>query len=361
MLKNLAKNLALVGLSIGLCLLLFDAGLRIVYGNPAPWLYPQVRHRPAPYGYKLVPNQSGTFTVDKPVRSNSAGFRGDEWSAPEDSSTIRIMVLGDSFTFGNNSREEDAFPSALESRLRAEFGRIEVLNAGVGGWDVDNQAEFFVTEGTHYAPHVVVIAFFSNDYEGPQTRVSVPPLSEDERLESRPGWLRWVPYRVLFLLKRSAVVIYLRQRVTLLAQGSDAWNARLFRNEVDLDSDPRVQFTYQQLLRIRDAAQVRNIPVLIAVLPSVNTFWRPRDSLDWVSHLGAFAQANGIEFIDLAEGFWAFENTDQFFGYPWDNHFLPSGHRLVAEQLAPLVAELVRRVRPAGDVMVPIGTEFSRP
>ena len=65
----------------------------------------------------------------------------------------------------------------------------------------------------------------------------------------------------------------------------------------------------------------------------------------WVAHLNDFSDRNGFSFVDLADGFWDFEDTDQFFGYPWDNHFLRAGHELVGTQLVAPVTRLIRLSR----------------
>ena len=216
-----------------------------------------------------------------------------------------------------------------------------MLAAAAGGWGIDNYAEFFATEGVHYAPDVVVIAFFNNDYRFPAATIAFPALSADARRESRPWWIRWVPYRVLFWFKRAAVVVFLRDRLAILIHGTSSWTDKLFRNEIDLDADARVRFTYGQLLRIRDVAARGHVPVVIALVPSVETFWHPRGSVKWMDHLGAFARQNGIGFVDLSTPFWRYEHASQFFGFPWDNHFRPAGHALVAQELYPVVLPLL--------------------
>ena len=331
------KNLLLLFASTALCFLALEVGLRVVYGNPSPFLFPQVQHVQMPYGYKLVANQRGSYTLDKPVRTNAYGFRDGDWDMPKPVGRFRVMTIGDSFTFGNNASEEDGYPATLERLLQASLPDAEVVNTGIGGWNIDNETEFFITEGVEYEPNVLVFGFFNNDYGDPDSEIYIPPLSSDLRLESRPGWLRWVPYRVLFLIKRSAVVVYLRDWIAVVRASDDTWQRRLFRNEIDLDSDPRVQFTYKQLLRVKDACDQRGIQMVLVVLPSVNTFWIERGSLAFVDHLKDFVESHGIHFADLSEGLWEMGDTNRFFGYPWDNHYTAAGHRLIATQLLGVV------------------------
>ena len=64
---------------------------------------------------------------------NSFGLRSPEVAVPKPAGVIRILLLGDSFTFGFKSRDEDVFARQLEARLREEsgLGTLEVVNAGV--------------------------------------------------------------------------------------------------------------------------------------------------------------------------------------------------------------------------------------
>jgi hypothetical protein len=343
--RRLLPNIVLFLVTSFICLLILEIGMRVVWGNPSPFLYPQVKHQAVrPYGYKLVANQSGTYTLDKPVRSNAQGFRGGPWVTPRDTTVPRVMIIGDSFTFGNNAAEEDTYAAVLGQLLEKKIGRVEVLNAGVGGWNIDNEAEFFVSEGVGYRADVVVLGFFHNDFQPPQDSVYIPTFSADARLDSRPWWLRWVPYRVLFWLKRSALVVYLRDRMALFDQPSDNFAERLFTNNIDYRTDRFVKYTHEQLLRIRDSAEAHGTPVIIAAIPAVNTFWLPRDSVHWVDSLAAFATRERMSLVDLSESLWKADgNRNRFFGYPWDNHFVASGHRLAAEQLVePVAAALAR-------------------
>jgi hypothetical protein len=69
---------------------------------------------------------------DSAVKLNSFGLRTPEVAIPKPDGTIRILLLGDSFTFGFKAAEEDVFARRLEARLRARgYSTLEVVNAGV--------------------------------------------------------------------------------------------------------------------------------------------------------------------------------------------------------------------------------------
>jgi hypothetical protein len=52
------------------------------------------------YGHQMVKTFEGLGPLQVPVKINSHGFRDIEHQLNKDDSTIRILGLGDSFTFG---------------------------------------------------------------------------------------------------------------------------------------------------------------------------------------------------------------------------------------------------------------------
>jgi hypothetical protein len=67
------------------------------------------------------------------VQTNSFGLRSPEVAVPKPAGTFRVLLLGDSFTFGLRVADEQVFARQLEHQLRERYHRdsIEVVNAGV--------------------------------------------------------------------------------------------------------------------------------------------------------------------------------------------------------------------------------------
>ena len=67
------------------------------------------------------------------ISTNSFGLRSPEVSVPKPRGTFRILLLGDSFTFGLRVGADEVFARRLEQQLRARFPSVpvEVVNAGV--------------------------------------------------------------------------------------------------------------------------------------------------------------------------------------------------------------------------------------
>lgn len=105
------------------------------------------QHHPL-FGWSIKPNlQNHRHGDHPPVTTNAQG-----WRAPRDYAyarrpgVARIVVLGDSFTFGERSRDEDVWPAQLERQLDA----TEAFNMGVRGYGTDQQLRVLEEEGVRY-------------------------------------------------------------------------------------------------------------------------------------------------------------------------------------------------------------------
>lgn len=98
------------------------------------------------------------------VRTNSHGLRDEAIALEKPEDTTRILVIGDSYTFGTGVNASQRYTDILERRLNRAFDqRVQVINAGVPGWGMENYHAFLEQYGTAFDPDVVVIAFIMND------------------------------------------------------------------------------------------------------------------------------------------------------------------------------------------------------
>lgn len=114
---------------------------------------------------KLAPNYDGWF-AGVPVRTNSLGFRDDrEYPLEKPPGTFRILVLGDSVTFGHGSVAEHAYPFLLEQKLKAWKPGVnwQVWNLGVPGYNTSQELAYLLEVGSTYKPDLVVVGFYWND------------------------------------------------------------------------------------------------------------------------------------------------------------------------------------------------------
>jgi lysophospholipase L1-like esterase len=120
------------------------------------------KYRPHPYTcYALQPGrQRGGANHD------SRGFRGSEVLVPKPPGVFRIAVLGGSTTYGEFiADDESAFPARTQHYLRNDQGRseVEVVNAGVPGFNSWESMIDFQTRVLETEPDMVVVFFGVND------------------------------------------------------------------------------------------------------------------------------------------------------------------------------------------------------
>ena len=115
------------------------------------------------YGWRNIPNWKGT-TFGRTLTINSKGLRDSEYPYMKPKGSRRILILGDSYTWGYGVSDDDIYTEILENKLR-KHGSWEVLNAGVSGWGTDQQYLFLKNEGFRYSPDIVIVSFFfGNDF-----------------------------------------------------------------------------------------------------------------------------------------------------------------------------------------------------
>ena len=158
--KALRKKLLLVlfGLLVGL--FMSEVFLRVI-GYSYPIFYTTDYYR----GFALRPGVEGLYQREGKsyVRINSDGLRDREHSKAKPADTVRIAVLGDSFSEAMHVPMEQTFWSLLERRLpecNAFPGKkVEVLNFGVSGYGTAQELMTLRQKVWDYSPDVVMLAF----------------------------------------------------------------------------------------------------------------------------------------------------------------------------------------------------------
>lgn len=82
---------------------------------------------------------------------------------------FRIVALGDSFTFGVYVDTEDNYPERLEDMLNNDSlcnsrKKLEVINLGVGGYDIEYSVHRFKVRGQKYNPDLVLWLIKNDDF-----------------------------------------------------------------------------------------------------------------------------------------------------------------------------------------------------
>jgi len=116
----------------------------------------------------------------------------------DDDGVLRILCVGDSFTFGDGaSTPETSYPMALKRELQERLGSpVEVLNTGWPGNDSRDVLAFLDEHLRTFRPHVVVVLVGANDvWNRPEL------LTDPSTTRNSHGFnLRWRTARLVRLL-----------------------------------------------------------------------------------------------------------------------------------------------------------------
>ncbi len=110
-------------------------------------------------GWVLQPNLDEFMMAEEVLNTNSHGLRATQEYAYEPGDSPRVVVLGDSFTFGLDVSDDETYVAYLDELLP----EWEALNLGVPGYGHDQMLIYLQEEGLNYRPNVVLVGFVHLD------------------------------------------------------------------------------------------------------------------------------------------------------------------------------------------------------
>ena len=172
LLRPLVGRLILVLFTLVIGLLSIEVGLRLFapvagdrYGQSANT--ERYGYGYSPYEIIHVPDPDSDRVFSS--RLNQSGWRDVDHTVDNPDNNLRIVVVGDSNTFGYAVSFEGLYTRVLERKLRDLGYRAEVISIGYGGWGTDQALEALINEGFSYKPHLVIVQYCGND---PQDNLS---------------------------------------------------------------------------------------------------------------------------------------------------------------------------------------------
>ncbi|MCM8761449.1 MAG: SGNH/GDSL hydrolase family protein [Candidatus Omnitrophica bacterium] len=169
--------------------------------------------------YELKPNLDYR-DKEYHIVTNSDGFRDKEYAVKKAPGVKRILVLGDSITFGYGIREnEDVFYNVLENMLNGyEKGestdkKFEVIGIAAPGYNTYTELSILKKKGVKYSPDIVIFTYCLNDARDSvysyEYAHGVRLGKSDTSLVKLPSWLRR-------LLRRSVLYSYIADKANRL-------------------------------------------------------------------------------------------------------------------------------------------------
>ncbi len=336
-LKRFGKNLLALGLGALFAVALAEIALiwlmppPVIYREPQPGFEYDER-----LGWKLRPGQH-CFTVGQPVTTNALGLRSPEVASTTAEGELRILVLGDSNTFGNGVGQEETYPRRLEALLasRQPAARVTVVNAGVPGYDTGQEVELMERLLPAVNPSLVVIGFYLNDIG----EAAYPDKSQvmDKELGTfrRQGTSALLSEETVHLLKRSRLVTLLYWQVRQFGARGEA-NA--FYLPLQGKTNPELEQGWSNieaaLQHARSLVEARGGRLLVFPIPDAQDFLGSYPQERYRSRLLSLATKLGLASFDPTPGMRTQAKGFATFFLAWDGHINRSAHERIAEGLA---------------------------
>ena len=317
--RRLLLKTALLISSLVFIALILEISLRVAFYQSKDfamemWKYAVQLKRPVAepaLRFVHVPN-SHAFLMGVDVDINSKGLRDYEYSFARSPGTYRIMMLGDSTTFGWGVPLEATIPKLLEHELNqrppAAIDKFEVINAGIGNYNTVQEVAYYQSFTKVFDPDLVILIFFINDPE---------PVPAE-----RKG----------FLIDRSYLAAFATSRFDMLLRRFGKrpdWKmyyASLYENDT-----PALKACEGALASL---AAIARSPVLVALLPElrqINDHSYP--FMAQHKQISSFLSAKGIQVIDLINGLKDHGPESTLWVAPTDDHPNGKANALIAKQL----------------------------
>ena len=111
-----------------------------------------------------APNARFNLPEHGELRTNALGLRDGAVTIPKPRGEHRILSLGESSTWGHGVRQSDTYSTLLERMLTTPSRIVNVINAGVPAYTIQQSAVYLAEEGARLQPNVVMVYHQTNDF-----------------------------------------------------------------------------------------------------------------------------------------------------------------------------------------------------
>lgn len=304
--KKINQNFILISASLLLIIFTLEIFVRLIIDNGMNYDLEMMKYsktlklksRDANVGIEHKKNKEAVLMGQK-IILNEYGFRNE---TPVSNDKKKILMLGDSMTFGWGSKE--TFSSLLENKFGVNY---QVLNAGIGNTNTIMQINNFFINYKEISPEVIVLNFYINDLE----KINVKETN--------------------FIVKNLYLYTFISSKfykIRMKFQNKPDWQKFYSKNFKD-------QFIFEQtkneISKLDDYCKKNNIKFIIHNIPEL------RDLKDYqfekeTSLIKEYAIENNITFLDSFENLKNYNEESLWVTFE-DSHANDKAHFIIAEYL----------------------------
>jgi lysophospholipase L1-like esterase len=270
--------------------------------------------------------------VSQYIQYNRNGFRDREFVIAKSRDKFRILVLGDSQTFGHGIEKlEDTIPKQLEKMLNqgAKRPKFEVLSFARPGWNTAEQLQYLYKKGFLYKPDLILLNFFHNDLPpSPLLECNSKDLEVIPEVGPLVVWFHRSSFYHLVKFRINRLLEKIEYKPSYEDCRRSSYQSRSWEmEEIYLDT------LYQ-------TARIKNIHFMISVIPIMFQLDKNYPFTFAHNKLKKFCDSRNIFCVDLYQEGFKGKNEDDFIVSRKDRHLNARGAKLSAEILFEKIKSL---------------------
>lgn len=306
-------------------------------------------------GKRLVPGATATIMSHGkmiPISINSYGFRGPSLPLKKEKNEFRIMVVGDSITFGTDFLLKNTYTGQMEIRLKKAFPKqtVHVINASMEGQGIENEIKVLEEDGIPLNPDIVILQFYLNDSLG---------LDMFGSVLANPGMLRRHSMLAEALYRRYMLRLWIENKIK--EEPEYAWlfaprpDDILTNRQSFLDYANKAQSDWgaawqdnswgvvdRQLQKLADLASRNHFKVVIMCTPVIFQVYSTFLENSPQKKLKALAAKYGFYFYDLLPAFRKIDRNKDRYLFMDQCHYSPNGHYEVGRLMANYITDILK-------------------
>jgi lysophospholipase L1-like esterase len=262
---------------------------------------------------------------------NARRYRDVERELRKPDGVVRVLVLGDSITWGQGVADDEVFTRRLAGRAGPD---VEIISVAECGWGTEDQLWALQDHGLQHQPDLVLVALCSND----------PGPPRGQPVGQQPEWRIFT--RIPLDLDALRFVDFHINR------WGDARGWRYTSTEWEQDIyNPSLHYwpAWQRAVAgMARVLQTSNVPALAVTVPNTAFTEAYRTEYDLLTRE---FEMNGFQTLNLwssyTQTFAGVKSHRELFALPNDGHPNAAVHDFYAERIWPFIKPWVERARAA--------------